>query len=98
MSPRGPESSPLRASLQAAIHRARRVVVIVVSATVLAMGVALLVLPGPGLAMLAIGLALLATEVAWAKRWQRRLTARLAALVDGVHERVDVLRGGDGSP
>jgi Putative transmembrane protein (PGPGW) len=36
-------------------------------------GLALLVLPGPGLLLLTAGLALLATEFPWAQRWLTRL-------------------------
>ena len=39
---------------------------------VVVVGLALLVLPGPGL-LLTAGLALLATEFAWAQRWLTRL-------------------------
>lgn len=46
----------------------------------LAVGAALLVLPGPGLLVLAAGLALLATEHEWAARWLRSAKARLARL------------------
>ena len=38
-----------------------------VGGTLIAVGVALLVLPGPGLLVIALGLALLATEFAWAR-------------------------------
>lgn len=38
-----------------------------VGGTLVAVGVALLVLPGPGLLVIALGLALLATEFAWAR-------------------------------
>lgn len=37
--------------------------------TVVLIGVAMLVLPGPGLVVIPIGLAILATEYAWARRW-----------------------------
>ena len=50
---------------------ARRVVVSVIGMTVLLVGIALLVLPGP--AVIPIGLAILATEFAWARHWLRIL-------------------------
>jgi hypothetical protein len=37
--------------------------------TVLLIGVALIVLPGPAFVVIPIGLAILATEYAWARRW-----------------------------
>ena len=45
----------------------RRVIVSVVGATVLLIGVALLVLPGPAFIVIPIGLAILATDYAWAR-------------------------------
>jgi uncharacterized protein (TIGR02611 family) len=51
----------------------KRVIVSVVGATVLLIGVALLVLPGPAFIVISIGLAILATEYAWARRWLRKV-------------------------
>jgi uncharacterized protein (TIGR02611 family) len=50
----------------------RRVIVSVVGATVLLIGIALLVLPGPAFIVIPVGLAILATEYAWARRWLRK--------------------------
>ena len=51
----------------------RRVIISVVGATVLLIGVALLVLPGPAFIVIPIGLAILASEYAWARRWLRKV-------------------------
>ena len=51
------------------IKYARRVVVAIVGMTVLLFGVALIVLPGPAFVVIPLGLAILATEFAWARRW-----------------------------
>jgi uncharacterized protein (TIGR02611 family) len=45
----------------------RMTIALTVGGTLVAVGVALLVLPGPGLLVIALGLALLATEFAWAR-------------------------------
>lgn len=50
----------------------KRIVVMVVGSTVLALGVALLVLPGPAIVVIPCGLAILAIEFAWARRWLRK--------------------------
>jgi tellurite resistance protein TerC len=47
---------------------ARRVVVFVVGISVLLVGIAMTVLPGPAFIVIPLGLAILATEFAWA-RW-----------------------------
>ncbi len=54
------------------IRAARRVAVGVVGSTVIIVGVALLVLPGPAFVVLPIGLGILAIEFEWARRLLRR--------------------------
>jgi tellurite resistance protein TerC len=39
--------------------------------TVVLIGVAMIVLPGPAIVVIPAGLAILATEFAWARRWLR---------------------------
>ncbi|HEX8076615.1 MAG TPA: PGPGW domain-containing protein [Chthoniobacterales bacterium] len=46
----------------------RKLVVAIIGGTVLLIGVALIVLPGPAFIVIPIGLAILATEFAWAQR------------------------------
>jgi uncharacterized protein (TIGR02611 family) len=55
------------------IKLVRRVIVSVIGATVLLIGIALLVLPGPAFIVIPLGLAILATEYAWARRWLRKV-------------------------
>lgn len=50
----------------------RKAVVAVIGTTVLLIGVALLVLPGPAIIVIPIGLAILASEFIWARRVIRR--------------------------
>jgi tellurite resistance protein TerC len=52
---------------------ARRIVVAIVGGTVLLAGVAMIVLPGPATVVIPAGLAILAIEFAWARRWLRRI-------------------------
>ena len=49
-------------------RNAKRMLVAALGFTVLGAGVALLALPGPGLVVIIVGLAILATEFAWAER------------------------------
>jgi tellurite resistance protein TerC len=58
----------------------KRIVVTLIGGSILIIGVALLVLPGPAFIVIPIGLALLATEYAWAKRWLRRAQEYAAQL------------------
>ena len=51
----------------------KRVVILVVGVTVLLFGIALIVLPGPAFLVIPAGLAILAIEFAWARRWLQRV-------------------------
>ena len=52
---------------------ARRITVLVVGFSVLAIGIALIILPGPAFIVIPIGLAILSAEFAWARRWLRKV-------------------------
>lgn len=62
------------------MKRIKRIVVTVVGGTVLALGIALVVLPGPAFIVIPAGLAILAIEFAWARRWLRSARAILPRL------------------
>ena len=47
----------------------RRMTVGIIGGTILLIGLALLVLPGPAFVVIPVGLAILATEFVWAQRW-----------------------------
>ena len=51
----------------------RQIVIAVIGGTLLLGGVIMLVTPGPGLALMLAGLAILAVEFAWARIWLRKL-------------------------
>src|SRR5262245_64754016 len=61
-----------------ALRIARRVAVGVIGSTVVAVGIAMLVLPGPGLVVIPAGLGILGLEFAFARRWLTRLRAHAA--------------------
>ena len=50
----------------------RKLIVAVIGSTVILFGLALIILPGPAMVVVPLGLALLATEFAWARRLIRR--------------------------
>ncbi len=52
--------------------RVRKLIVAVIGSTVVLFGLALVILPGPAVIVIPLGLALLATEFAWARRLIRR--------------------------
>jgi tellurite resistance protein TerC len=59
----------------ALLRQARRLIVLVIGGTVLLIGAALLVLPGPAFVVIPLGLAILATEFRWARNLLRRVKA-----------------------
>jgi tellurite resistance protein TerC len=65
------------------IKIAKRVIVSVVGATVLLIGVALLILPGPAFIVIPVGLAILASEYAWARRWLSKVRRMASDVVGG---------------
>ena len=58
--------------------QAKRLVVLVVGATVLLLGLVLLFLPGPGLITIVLGLWILASECVWARELLTRFRQRLS--------------------
>jgi len=61
------------------LDTAWRITVFVVGVSVMCLGIVLLVLPGPGWAMVALGLLILASEYVWAQRLLAPLRSRLQA-------------------
>ncbi len=57
---------------------ARRIVVALVGASVLLVGVIMIVTPGPAVVVIPTGLAILGLEFAWARRWLHRVRDRLS--------------------
>jgi tellurite resistance protein TerC len=66
---------------------ARRIAVAVVGGTVLAIGVALIVLPGPAFVVIPLGLAILGLEFAWARAWLRKVKDHSRDLVNSINGR-----------
>lgn len=57
---------------------ARRIAVSIVGATVLLVGVVMLVAPGPALVVIPVGLAILGMEFAWARYWLKKLRVTIS--------------------
>ena len=56
----------------------RKLIIAIIGGTILLVGIALLVLPGPAFVVIPVGLAILATEFAWARRAVVRARAMMA--------------------
>jgi tellurite resistance protein TerC len=62
---------------------ARRIAVAVVGCTVLTVGIALIVLPGPAFVVIPIGLAILSVEFAWARLWLKKVRRTISERTAG---------------
>jgi hypothetical protein len=65
------------------IKHFKRVMIFVVGSTALAIGVAMILLPGPAFIVIPAGLAILAIEFAWARRWLRSARAVMPKRPEG---------------
>jgi uncharacterized protein (TIGR02611 family) len=63
---------------------ARRIAVATVGFTVLAVGIAMIVLPGPAIVVIPVGLGILGLEFAWARHWLHKIKERGTLLVDSI--------------
>lgn len=63
----------IQSTLHLTYKAARRIVIAVVGATVVLLGIVMIVTPGPALVVIPVGLAILAIEFTWARRWLKRL-------------------------
>lgn len=70
-----------------ALRKVRKVLVAVIGFTVLGAGIAMLVLPGPAIVVMPIGLAILATEFVWAKSLLMRAKTYIARMRESVASR-----------
>lgn len=62
---------------QVNLHSLRKLAIALSGGSVVLVGIAMLVLPGPAILVIPLGLAILATEFLWARRWLKRARALL---------------------
>lgn len=62
----------------ATLKQAKRLVVALVGVTIVGIGIAMIVLPGPAIIVIPVGLGVLATEFVWARKLLHDLKARFA--------------------
>jgi uncharacterized protein (TIGR02611 family) len=65
------------------LGQAKRLVITVIGFTFLAVGLAMVVLPGPAVVVIPLGLAILATEFIWAKKLLDRVKERFVRIRKG---------------
>ena len=71
------QNNKVKLNFNQMIHHTKRMIILVVGLTILIIGVAMIVLPGPAIIVIPIALAILATEFVWAKIILQRTKERL---------------------
>jgi hypothetical protein len=66
---------------------ARRIVVATIGGTILLIGIAMVILPGPAIIVVPLGLGVLGLEFAFARHWLRKLRATATEVVNRVRGR-----------
>jgi uncharacterized protein (TIGR02611 family) len=59
------------------LKKLRRLIVAVIGITILVIGIAMIVLPGPAIVVIPVALGILATEFAWARRLLHMVRERM---------------------
>jgi len=62
------------------MQQAKRLVIAVTGFTILAIGIAMIVLPGPAIIVIPIGLGILATEFIWARKLLKKVKTKYQRL------------------
>ncbi len=74
--------SPLASELErlaiTSYRQARRAVILLLGSSILIIGLAMVVLPGPAIIVIPLGLSILAIEFAWARRWLHQIKIKIA--------------------
>ena len=66
---------------------AKRIAIALVGGTVLLVGVAMIVLPGPAFVVIPAGLAILSIEFAWARIWLKKVKTKAQQMTDSIRNR-----------
>jgi uncharacterized protein (TIGR02611 family) len=69
------------------LRLARRIVIAVMGSTVILLGIIMIITPGPAIIVIPAGLAILATEFAWARRWLQTIRENAEKGVNKLHLR-----------
>jgi Flp pilus assembly protein TadB len=68
-------------------NSARKVLAVTIGSLLIAIGLALLVLPGPGVPLILAGLGILSVHYSWARRLRTRISAQTRRIVERLRRR-----------
>ncbi len=64
--------------LKLTLNSVKKLIVAVIGFTILIIGIFMIVLPGPAFIVIPLGLAILATEFVWAKKWLDKVKQKIS--------------------
>jgi len=73
--------------LKFTIKKVRQIIVLVVGMTIIIIGLAMIALPGPATIVIPAGLAVLAIEFTWARKWLNRIKDGFGSIKDQYNSR-----------
>lgn len=74
-------------TVNGALRHTKRVIITVVGFTVLFIGIAMIVLPGPAFIVIPLGLAILAGEFVWAERLLKKVKSGVKSAKDSIYKK-----------
>jgi tellurite resistance protein TerC len=77
---------------------AKRIAIGIVGGSVLVVGIAMIVLPGPAFVVIPVGLGILSLEFAWARIWLKKIKAKAEAMTRSFQNRNGAGKPGPGDP
>jgi len=84
------DTAPLKSPIaeneltQMTLRQFKRVITLVIGSTILLVGIAMLILPGPALIVIPIGLAILSKESMWARKWYEKFKEQSKSIIDKI--------------
>lgn len=75
--PRNGNGNGAATALAATLRMMRQLFILLIGLTVLLLGIVMIVLPGPAILIIPLGLAILGIEFAWARRWLAKFKSYL---------------------
>lgn len=80
------------ALIQNGIRQAKRLIIAVVGFTVLLIGIAMIVLPGPAFIVIPLGLGILAVEFVWARHLLEKVRAKITKKKRSITTNTDIIK------
>lgn len=74
------------------IRQAKRLIIAVVGFTVLLIGIAMIVLPGPAFIVIPLGLGILAVEFVWARHLLEKVRAKITKKKRSITTNTDIIK------